>query len=258
MSLADLRREYRSHQLTEDKASADPIVQFGQWFDEALSAQSLEANAMTLATVSRRRQPSARTVLLKGVGRSRASCSTPTTRAPRRGTSRRTRARACCSSGPSSSGRCGSPARSAASRARRSAAYFQSRPRESQIGAWVSPQSRIIPNRGVLEENFESLAAQYRRRRRAGPAVLGRLPRHARAHRVLARPPQPPARSPALHAHGDRLDKGQAGAVDESSNVLGSRVPIGRHRSTDKSAERLDHQSADRSPDHLDHTSQNL
>ena len=65
MSLADLRHEYRSHQLTEDKASADAIVQFGQWFDEALSAQSLEANAMTLATVSPDGTPSARTVLLK-------------------------------------------------------------------------------------------------------------------------------------------------------------------------------------------------
>ena len=42
-----------------------------------------------------------------------------------------------------------------------SSVYFRSRPRESQIGAWVSPQSRTIPNRGVLEENFESLTAQY-------------------------------------------------------------------------------------------------
>ena len=42
-----------------------------------------------------------------------------------------------------------------------SAAYFHSRPRQSQIGAWVSPQSRTIPSRGVLEENFESLTAQY-------------------------------------------------------------------------------------------------
>ena len=41
------------------------------------------------------------------------------------------------------------------------AEYFQSRPRESQIGAWVSPQSRVIPHRRVLEENFESLLAQY-------------------------------------------------------------------------------------------------
>lgn len=41
------------------------------------------------------------------------------------------------------------------------AEYFQSRPRDSQIGAWVSPQSRVIPHRRVLEENFESLAAQY-------------------------------------------------------------------------------------------------
>jgi pyridoxamine 5'-phosphate oxidase len=42
-----------------------------------------------------------------------------------------------------------------------SRAYFESRPRESQIGAWVSPQSQRIPHRRVLEENFEALTAQY-------------------------------------------------------------------------------------------------
>ena len=117
MSIADLRREYRNHFLTEQDAATDPLTQFTHWFEEAQRSELLEANAMTLATVSATGEPSARTVLLKGVDDS-ASCSSPTTRAPRPGTWPRTRAPACCSSGPSSSGRCGSPARSHASRAR--------------------------------------------------------------------------------------------------------------------------------------------
>ena len=160
MSLADLRHEYRSHQLTEDKASADAIVQFGQWFDEALSAQSLEANAMTLATVSPDGTPSARTVLLKNFTDQGFVFYTNYESAKARDLEANPRAcllfywgeleRQVRITGTVSRVSPGATAE-----------YFQSRPRDSQIGAWVSPQSRVIPHRRVLEENFESLAAQY-------------------------------------------------------------------------------------------------
>ena len=160
MSLADLRREYRSHQLTEDNASADAIVQFGQWFDEALSAQSLEANAMTLATVSPDGTPSARTVLLKNFTDQGFVFYTNYESAKARDLEANPRAcllffwgeleRQVRITGTVSRVSPGETAE-----------YFQSRPRDSQIGAWVSPQSRVIPHRRVLEENFESLAAQY-------------------------------------------------------------------------------------------------
>ena len=110
MSVPDLRREYRSRVLTEDQAAADPIVQFRQWFDEALSAQALEANAMTLATAAPDGTPAARTVLLKAFDDEGFVFYT-NFEAPRRGTSRPTLARACCSSGASWSVRCGSRAR---------------------------------------------------------------------------------------------------------------------------------------------------
>ena len=65
-TLADLRRDYASRALDENDAHADPIQQFTLWFDEALTSQLLDVNAMTLATSSARGEPSARTVLLKG------------------------------------------------------------------------------------------------------------------------------------------------------------------------------------------------
>jgi pyridoxamine 5'-phosphate oxidase len=160
MSLADLRREYRSHQLTEDTAAADPIAQFRLWFDEALRAEALEVNAMTLATVSADGEPSARTVLLKGLGDQGFVFYTNYESAKARDLEHNPRA--CLLFFWAELERqvriTGSVSRVSREE---TAEYFQTRPRESQIGAWVSPQSRVIPHRRLLEENFESLTAQY-------------------------------------------------------------------------------------------------
>ena len=160
MSVPDLRREYRSRVLNEDQAAADPIVQFRQWFDEALSAQALEANAMTLATAAPDGTPAARTVLLKAFDDQGFVFYTNFESAKARDLEANPRAcllffwgeleRQVRITGEVSRVSPG-----------QTAEYFQSRPRESQIGAWVSPQSRVIPHRRVLEENFESLLAQY-------------------------------------------------------------------------------------------------
>jgi pyridoxamine 5'-phosphate oxidase len=160
MSIADLRREYRREELTEEKAAADPIVQFRHWFDEALAAESLEANAMTLATVSPDGEPAARTVLLKEVTEAGFVFYTNYESAKARDLEANPRACLLFFWGELErqvriTGRVARVGRE------ESAEYFQARPRESQIGAWVSPQSRMIPHRRVLEENFESLAAQY-------------------------------------------------------------------------------------------------
>ena len=160
MSLADLRREYRSHQLTEKTAASDPVVQFQLWFDEALGAEALEVNAMTLATVSPEGEPSARTVLLKDVSERGFVFYTNYESAKARDLEHN--ARACLlffwaelERQVRITGSVGRITRDETAR------YFQTRPRESQIGAWVSPQSRVIPHRRLLEENFESLTAQY-------------------------------------------------------------------------------------------------
>ncbi len=67
MSLADLRREYTLASLDVADVDANPIVQFHHWFDEACRAETLEPNAMTLATCDAEARPSARIVLLKEV-----------------------------------------------------------------------------------------------------------------------------------------------------------------------------------------------
>jgi pyridoxamine 5'-phosphate oxidase len=160
MSIADLRREYRREELSEEKAPADPIVQFRQWFDEALAAQALEVNAMALATVSPDGEPSVRTVLLKAFGEAGFVFYTNYESAKARDLDANPRASLLFFWGELErqvriTGRVSRVTRE------ETADYFQARPRESQIGAWVSPQSRVIPHRRVLEENFDSLAAQY-------------------------------------------------------------------------------------------------
>ena len=160
MSIADLRREYRREVLSEEKAPADPIVQFRQWFDEALAAQALEVNAMALATVSPDGEPSVRTVLLKAFGEAGFVFYTNYESAKARDLEANPRASLLFFWGELErqvriTGRVSRVTRE------ETADYFQARPRESQIGAWVSPQSRVIPHRRVLEENFDSLAAQY-------------------------------------------------------------------------------------------------
>jgi len=160
MSIADIRREYRSHVLIESNAAADPIVQFEHWFDEARRAEVLEVNAMALATVDETGDPAARTVLLKGFDAAGFVFFTNYESAKGRELAARPRAsllffwaeleRQVRITG-------------AVARVSReeTAEYFLSRPRESQLGAWASPQSRVIPHRRVLEENVESLVAQH-------------------------------------------------------------------------------------------------
>jgi pyridoxamine 5'-phosphate oxidase len=160
MSIADLRREYRREELSEEKAAADPIAQFRHWFDEALAAESLEANAMTLATVSPAGEPAARTVLLKDFDERGFVFYTNYESAKARDLEANPRACLLFFWGELErqvriTGRVSRVTHE------ETAEYFQARPRESQIGAWVSPQSRVIPHRRVLEENFDSLSAQY-------------------------------------------------------------------------------------------------
>ena len=64
-SIADLRIDYSQASLSEADSAADPITQFGTWFDEAIQAEVPEANAMSLATVGRNGRPSSRIVLIK-------------------------------------------------------------------------------------------------------------------------------------------------------------------------------------------------
>ena len=150
---ADLRQEYKKHQLSEDSILTDPLEQFRIWFHEALEAGVMEPNAFTLATVANDGTPSARVLLLKGVDESGFVFYTNYN-------SEKANNLAAIPFGSmvflwlelERQVRISGPV----SKVTRdeSEIYFHSRPRESQIGAWVSPQSQIISSRDVLEQNL--------------------------------------------------------------------------------------------------------
>lgn len=160
MSLADLRKDYTMSGLLEKDLARDPFRQFDKWFQEAEAAKLVEPNAMTLATASRDGRPSARTVLLKGVdgrgfvfytnyesrkGRDLAENPRASLLLPWIGLERQV-----IIEGPL-----------AKLSREESAAYFHSRPRASQLGAWVSQQSSIITGRAVLEDAMKALEKKH-------------------------------------------------------------------------------------------------
>jgi len=158
--IAGFRREYSAAGLTEADLDPDPIVQFRRWFAVAIEEGLLEPTAMTLATVDAEGRPSARIVLLKGVDqrgflfftnyqshKGRELAANPhvalvlywdrlerqvrvTGRAQRAGEEE-------------------------------SDAYFASRPRGSQLGAWVSPQSEVLTDREELQALGIQVAARF-------------------------------------------------------------------------------------------------
>jgi len=158
--LADLRRDYRSQALRRADLDADPIVQFDRWFQDATRAGGLDANAMSVATVSADGQPSSRTVLLKfydqrgfvfytnlGSRKAKEIEANPKVallffwpeihrQVKVRGTAARTSVA-------------------------ESLGYFMRRPRDSQLGAWVSNQSQAISSRAVLEQKFTEMKQKF-------------------------------------------------------------------------------------------------
>jgi len=160
MSLADLRKDYSMSGLLEKDLARDPFRQFDKWFQEAEAAKLVEPNAMTLATSTKDGRPSARTVLLKGVdgrgfvfytnyesrkGRDLAENPRASLLLPWIGLERQV-----IIEGPL-----------AKLSREESAAYFHSRPRASQLGAWVSQQSSIITGRSVLEDAMKALEKKH-------------------------------------------------------------------------------------------------
>jgi pyridoxamine 5'-phosphate oxidase len=159
-SIADLRRDYASRALTEAEAQDDPIQQFSLWFGEALKAELLDTNAMTLATAAPDGTPSARIVLLKGFDEAGFVFFTNYESAKAR--ELEGNPRACLLMFWAALERqvriTGSVTRTSL---QESETYFQSRPFESRIGAWASAQSRTVRDRAALETRYAELAAKY-------------------------------------------------------------------------------------------------
>lgn len=158
--LADLRREYRQQVLRETAVDPDPIRQFQIWFDQVLAAKLPEPNAMTLATATSDGKPSARIVLLKGVDQ--RGFAFYTNYLSRKGQELTTRPEAVLVFWWAELERqVRIEGKVATIPSAEADTYFQSRPRGSQLGAWASEQSQVIPDYAVLEQQLQQLEALY-------------------------------------------------------------------------------------------------
>ena len=160
MNLAAFRKEYTLAGLRRRDLAENPIAQFQEWFQQAIKAEVPEPTAMSLATVDQSRQPSLRTVLLKAVDE---------------------RGFVFCTNYESQKGRELAENSNAALlffwkelerqvsirgltrkvSAEESDAYFKVRPVGSQLGAWVSKQSCVVENRGMLEAKYDEMEKKY-------------------------------------------------------------------------------------------------
>lgn len=153
-TIADIRRDYSQKSLSETEVDKNPIQQFARWWEEAINSKIDEVNAMTLATASSDGLPSARIVLLKGFDE--RGFVFFTNYESYKGRQLAENPKACLvffwkelerqvritglvvKISPEESDE-----------------YFHSRPEASQIGAWVSPQSRVIESRQWLDKKFK-------------------------------------------------------------------------------------------------------
>ena len=160
ISLADLRKEYTQQSLNVADVLPDPVAQFGRWFAAAQEAQIHEPNAMNLATVSADGHPAARIVLLKGI---EDGCFLLYTNyESRKGQNiQRHPHVALTFFWPELERQVRIEGKAEKISEERSTVYFQSRPRGSQLGAWVSPQSQVINDRSVLDQRQQELSERF-------------------------------------------------------------------------------------------------
>ena len=158
--IADIRKDYKLASLEEADVAANPIDQFTRWWNEAVASQIDEVNAMTLATANTAGIPAARIVLLKGYhpngfifftnyesdkGKNLAQNPHAALVFFWKELERQIRIQ-------------GTVEKVSAEESDR---YFNSRPASSRIGAWASPQSAVIENRLVIEQNVERYSSIF-------------------------------------------------------------------------------------------------
>ena len=177
MSISSIHRDYQLKSLSESDVFTDPFGQFTLWWEEALSAEIDEVNAMVLSTVKKDGRPSARIVLLKGYDDKgfvfftnyESNKGEELHKLPYasllffwKELERQIRIEGICEKIPPEE----------------SDEYFFSRPIGSRLGAWASPQSRVIDGREILENNAEELSQKY---------IEGNVPRppHWGGYRIL-------------------------------------------------------------------------
>lgn len=164
--ISELRTEYTKATLDQATVDKNPIAQFEKWFHEALEAEVLEANAMTLSTVTESGRPTARIVLLKGIEQNKFLFYT-NYQSQKGKELDNNPACALTFFWPELERQVRIEGISERLESTVSEAYFQSRPRSSQIGAWASPQSTIIKDRSLLEVRAREIEKRF-----AGKEIL--------------------------------------------------------------------------------------
>ena len=160
MSIASLRREYARARLDEASVSPDPFLEFARWFEEAVKAQVLEPNAMTLATATDDGVPSARVVLLKDFDQRgfvfftdyRSQKGVELNQNPRA---------ALVLYWPELERQVRITGQAAIVARDESEAYFRTRPRSSRISAWVSHQSQVVGTRKALDDRVPEIEKKF-------------------------------------------------------------------------------------------------
>jgi len=158
--LADLRREYSIKPLHRSDLDPDPIKQFANWFDEALHAEAMDPNAMSIATTAATGQPSIRTVLLKYFGHEGFVFYT-NLGSRKAGEIEANNQVALLFYWHELHRQVKILGKAERIDATDNIRYFMRRPRESQIGAWVSQQSSIISSRSILENKFAEMKQKF-------------------------------------------------------------------------------------------------
>ncbi len=160
MDLSELRNEYAKATLDESNVETTPLDQFQKWFDEARTAEILEPNAMVLSTASALGQPSQRTVLLKKFDQEgfvffTNYSSRKATEISENGNVSVLFPWYALERQVIIQGKAEKVKKS------ESLSYFLSRPFGSQLGAWVSEQSKVISSRGLLESQLHKMKEKF-------------------------------------------------------------------------------------------------
>jgi pyridoxamine 5'-phosphate oxidase len=158
--ISEIRKEYTMASLELKTIDKNPIAQFEKWFKEAMQAEVLEPNAMTLSTVTEAGRPTARVVLLKGIEKNKFSFYT-NYQSKKGKELEHNPACALTLFWPELERQVRIEGVSERLETAVSEAYFQSRPRGSQVGAWASPQSSIIKDREILEARVKEIEKRF-------------------------------------------------------------------------------------------------
>lgn len=160
-SLASMRVHYAAELFDIEHSAIDPFIQFGNWFNQAVEANIMEPNAMTLATCTKSGIPSARIVLLKDISNDGFVFYTNYESHKAKEIAENNSV-ALVFNWLELHRQVRIEGKATKLSVETSTQYFQTRPKGSQIGAWVSPQSSVIESREILEKKQAELLSKYK------------------------------------------------------------------------------------------------